>query len=152
MDSQFVIWPKKRKSVQPDVKWTPRPKKTKENQQKRQRMLESDLKHREEEKEAQAKVDKAPEPTKRRGPRLQFPKIVASLYPHQVEGTKWMIKQEHGEIKGGILADDQGLGKAVMALSLVCSKDTPRAPSSSCDTTLIVCPTSSIHQVLDNSC
>ena len=34
------------------------------------------------------------------------------LYPHQIEGVQWMINREMSEdIKGGINADDVGLGK-----------------------------------------
>ena len=34
----------------------------------------------------------------------------AALYKHQVIGLKWMSKMEEGSNKGGILADDMGLG------------------------------------------
>ena len=35
----------------------------------------------------------------------------AALYPHQKLGLAWMVKMEEGSNKGGILADDMGLGK-----------------------------------------
>ena len=35
----------------------------------------------------------------------------AALYKHQIIGLKWMVKQEEGVNKGGILADDMGLGR-----------------------------------------
>ena len=38
------------------------------------------------------------------------PALSSKLYPHQVEGVKWLWRlQEAGN--GGILADDMGLGK-----------------------------------------
>lgn len=33
------------------------------------------------------------------------------LMPHQIQGYGWMRKREAGKFKGGILADDMGLGK-----------------------------------------
>ena len=36
----------------------------------------------------------------------------AALYPHQKLGLTWMVKMEEGSNKGGILADDMGLGKS----------------------------------------
>jgi SNF2 family DNA or RNA helicase len=38
---------------------------------------------------------------------------------HQVEGVTWMKSMEDSEWKGGILADNMGLGKTIQALSLV---------------------------------
>lgn len=44
------------------------------------------------------------------------------LYPHQIEGIKWMIEKEKNKNKnkiGGILADDMGLGKTIQMISLI---------------------------------
>lgn len=44
------------------------------------------------------------------------------LYPHQIEGIKWMIEKEKHKNKnkiGGILADDMGLGKTIQMISLI---------------------------------
>ncbi|KAL4981348.1 P-loop containing nucleoside triphosphate hydrolase protein [Aspergillus falconensis] len=63
------------------------------------------------------------------------------LKPWQVTGVSWMLKQEAGPVKGGILADGCGLGKTLQALTLIASaakqlgKDAqPYRP------TLILCP------------
>jgi hypothetical protein len=39
------------------------------------------------------------------------PGLAASLLPFQVEGVSWMYCQEISDIKGGILADEMGMGK-----------------------------------------
>ena len=43
--------------------------------------------------------------------KAQVPGLMCRLLPHQVQGIEWMQKREQGDIKGGILADDMGLGK-----------------------------------------
>tara|TARA_B110000908_G_C10255329_1_gene454990 strand:+ start:354 stop:1928 length:1575 start_codon:yes stop_codon:yes gene_type:complete len=40
------------------------------------------------------------------------------LRQHQLEGLKWMLASEKSTKKGGILADDPGLGKTIQALAL----------------------------------
>lgn len=37
--------------------------------------------------------------------------LKVKLMPHQIQGYHWMRKREAGQFKGGILADDMGLGK-----------------------------------------
>jgi DNA repair protein RAD16 len=37
------------------------------------------------------------------------------LLPFQLEGLDWMRKQEASEWKGGILADEMGMGKTIRA-------------------------------------
>ncbi|HEV7735948.1 MAG TPA: SNF2-related protein [Chlamydiales bacterium] len=39
-----------------------------------------------------------------------LPDLEVTLMPHQVIGVDWMVKQEKKKNKGGILADDMGLG------------------------------------------
>ena len=40
------------------------------------------------------------------------------LREHQKEGVEWMLNSEKSARKGGILADDPGLGKTIQALAL----------------------------------
>jgi DNA repair protein RAD16 len=41
----------------------------------------------------------------------QQPKdVLVSLLPFQLEGLNWLIKQEESIYKGGILADEMGMG------------------------------------------
>lgn len=44
--------------------------------------------------------------------------LECTLMPHQVAGLVWMKQREAGRYKGGILADDMGLGKVGCSLSL----------------------------------
>lgn len=39
-----------------------------------------------------------------------LPHLEVPLMPHQVIGVDWMMQQEKKKWKGGILADDMGLG------------------------------------------
>jgi DNA repair protein RAD16 len=39
------------------------------------------------------------------------------LLPFQLEGLDWMRKQEAGDWKGGILADEMGMGKTIRTSS-----------------------------------
>lgn len=61
------------------------------------------------------------------------------LYTHQIEGVQWMINREMSEdIKGGINADDVGLGKTLMSIALIIKKPLPN--------TLLIVPKSLIPQ------
>lgn len=40
-----------------------------------------------------------------------YPLQACKLLPHQVTGIAWLVSRETGKKKGGILADDMGLGK-----------------------------------------
>ncbi|KAF8308831.1 hypothetical protein DL93DRAFT_2063577 [Clavulina sp. PMI_390] len=62
----------------------------------------------------------------------------ATLLPFQQESVSWMRKQEEGVWKGGILADEMGMGKTVQMLGLLSSDR--RKPN------LIVAPTVAIMQ------
>lgn len=47
--------------------------------------------------------------------------LAQPLYPHQCEAVAWMLERESGAnapSRGGILADEQGLGKTVSAIAL----------------------------------
>lgn len=41
--------------------------------------------------------------------------LLMTLLPYQKEFLAWAIKQERGDIKGGILADEMGMGKTIQA-------------------------------------
>ncbi|KAF8941380.1 DNA repair protein rad16 [Dissophora ornata] len=60
------------------------------------------------------------------------------LLPFQREGLGWMRKQENTLFKGGILADEMGMGKTIQMISLLLSE--PGKPN------LIVAPTVAIIQ------
>lgn len=46
--------------------------------------------------------------------------MTVSLMPHQRLSLCWMVKQEQdGFLHGGILADDQGLGKLITTIALI---------------------------------
>jgi len=49
------------------------------------------------------------------------PGLTATLLPFQVEGVSWMYHQEvkTPEIRGGILADEQGMGKTVQTVATI---------------------------------
>lgn len=43
------------------------------------------------------------------------PELLMTLLPYQKEFLAWAVKQERGDIKGGILADEMGMGKTIQA-------------------------------------
>lgn len=48
-----------------------------------------------------------------------LPGMTVSLLPHEVIGAAWMLRQElEARCKGGILADEIGLGKASSPFSM----------------------------------
>ena len=64
--------------------------------------------------------------------------MVTSLMFHQQQALYWMMKQEDkSAIRGGILADDMGVGKTVETIALLCARPVP--------STLIVCPMTLLH-------
>ena len=42
--------------------------------------------------------------------------MLMSLLPFQKEFLAWAVSQERGEIRGGILADEMGMGKTIQVL------------------------------------
>ena len=61
------------------------------------------------------------------------PRIGISYLPHQEFGVNWMLSQEAGTYRGGILGDDMGLGKTFQTIGLLKNSPVSRR-------TLIVCP------------
>ena len=59
---------------------------------------------------------------------------------HQRLALCWMVKRERGrhEVRGGILADDQGLGKTITALALVVT-NTSRGAGDNDDEEICIC-------------
>lgn len=45
--------------------------------------------------------------------------MLMSLLPFQKEFLAWAVAQEQGEVRGGILADEMGMGKTIQ----VCAAD-----------------------------
>ena len=70
---------------------------------------------------------------------LSDPQITVDLYEHQIQGVKWMTNREKAETnKGGINADDVGMGKTVMALGTIINNKVPN--------TLLIVPKTLINQ------
>ncbi|KAF4663677.1 hypothetical protein FOL47_005594 [Perkinsus chesapeaki] len=77
-------------------------------------------------------VDKFPPPDE----------LVIPLLPFQREGLAWMCNQElTQECRGGILADEMGMGKTIQAVALVMK----RLPETK-GPTLVVCPVAAVMQ------
>eukprot|EP00796_Vickermania_ingenoplastis_P003846 gene3847-2726_t len=65
--------------------------------------------------------------------------LLRHLLPYQKEGLGWMLAQEKSKYKGGILADEMGMGKTIQIISLLLAHRVPGP-------TLVVCPVSSMMQ------
>ena len=44
--------------------------------------------------------------------------MLVPLLPFQRQFLAWALKQERGDVRGGILADEMGMGKTIQALSV----------------------------------
>jgi len=84
------------------------------------------------------------------------PGMLMQLLPFQRQSLAWMRKQElETSFKGGILADEMGMGKTIQALSLIMENRRRTSPSNptplpsrneTVKTTLVVCPVVALIQ------
>lgn len=65
--------------------------------------------------------------------------LALQLLPFQLEGVAWLRAQEAGPFKGGILADEMGMGKTIQTISLLLSEP-GEGP------TLVIAPTVALVQ------
>ena len=62
--------------------------------------------------------------------------MLMCLLPFQKEFLAWAVSQERSEIRGGILADEMGMGKTIQVLVTFCSSHTPQLVSNTSKGTL----------------
>ncbi|KAL8144666.1 hypothetical protein AgCh_003021 [Apium graveolens] len=87
------------------------------------------------------------------------PSLIVPLMKYQKEWLAWAIKQEESAARGGILADEKGMGKTIQAIALVLAKqelnlaggeDLPSTSQSSrlpqVKATLVICPLVGVAQ------
>lgn len=55
--------------------------------------------------------------------------MLMPLLPFQKEFLAWAISQEQGVIKGGILADEMGMGKTIQVSDVACCRRTSCGPA-----------------------
>ena len=65
------------------------------------------------------------------------------LLEFQQVGVAWMINQESSSVKGGILADEMGMGKTIQTIALIVAT---KQSSSTNKPTLVICPSSALGQ------
>jgi SNF2 family DNA or RNA helicase len=71
------------------------------------------------------------------------------LFNHQLLGVSWMLGREFGQDRGGVNADEMGMGKTIQTLATIVSNRPARRELSDINgrrTTLIVVPPSAIDQ------
>lgn len=82
-------------------------------------------------------LEKRPKPIPKQA---EQPKgLSLKMMPFQLEGLNWMLNQEKGMYKGGILADEMGMGKTIQTIALLMSE--PRKKPN-----LVVAPTVALMQ------
>ncbi|KAM7274565.1 hypothetical protein ACFE04_016431 [Oxalis oulophora] len=74
--------------------------------------------------------------------------VIIPLLRYQKEWLAWALKQEDSSIKGGILADEMGMGKTIQAIALVLAKRgiCQNMTGDHIKTTLVVCPVVAVSQ------
>ncbi|CEG45528.1 Nucleotide excision repair protein RAD16 [Plasmopara halstedii] len=77
--------------------------------------------------------------------------LTATLLPYQREALAWMVEQEASDYKGGILADEMGMGKTLQTISLLLENvrevgSGSKKSSSMVGGTLVVCPLVAVMQ------
>lgn len=71
--------------------------------------------------------------------------LTLKLLPFQLEGLHWLRQQESSEFRGGILADEMGMGKTIQTVAMLVS-DTSRNKTAGEAGTLVVAPTVALMQ------
>lgn len=70
--------------------------------------------------------------------------LTMKMLPFQLEGLYWLLQQEKGPWRGGLLADEMGMGKTIQMISLVMSDFDPTEKNRK--HTLVLAPTVAIMQ------
>ena len=68
------------------------------------------------------------------------PELLVELLPFQAEGFAWMVNQELSSVKGGILADEMGMGKTLQCIATILKRKDVVRP------TLVVAPVAAVLQ------
>lgn len=79
------------------------------------------------------------------------PALIMPLLRYQKEFLAWATKQEQSAARGGILADEMGMGKTIQAISLVLARREAARDlfRETMGLTLVICPLAAVSQWLD---